>query len=170
MKSVFRFALIPAIVAMFVVFTPARPASAAIFCTVSSGTLASGANISVTAPAGHTYVFSYTGAATGQITVTGTLNIVNGTGGVLNYVITDENADCTPGGPGVPAGFVERTITCSVAVYDAPGGSPVGSNAIVGGQTWYVNPTPKTDAAGKSWTEIFVAGPSDGYVPTSCVR
>jgi hypothetical protein len=55
-------------------------------------------------------------------------------------------------------------------VYDAPGGSPVGGDAIKGGQTWYVNPAPKTDAAGKSWTEIFVAGYTNGYVPTSCVH
>ncbi len=169
MKSVFRLVLIPFILAVFVLVTPARPASAANVCVVSSGSLASGGNISITAPAGHTYVFAYTGAATGQITVTGTLNIVNGTGGVLNYTITDLGVDCSPQ-PEVPGGFVLRTITCNVAVYDAPGGQPVGSNAIKGGQTWYVNPTPKTDAAGKSWTEIFVASFTDGYVPTSCVH
>ncbi len=73
-------------------------------------------------------------------------------------------------GPGIPAGFVLKTITCNVAVYDAPGGKPVGTNAITGGQTWYVNPTPKNDAAGKSWTEIFVAGYNNGFVPTSCVH
>jgi hypothetical protein len=73
-------------------------------------------------------------------------------------------------GPPIPSGFVLKTITCNVAVYDAPGGKPVGSNAITSGQTWYVNPTPKMDAAGKSWTEVFVAGYTNGYVPTSCIR
>ena len=73
-------------------------------------------------------------------------------------------------GPSVPSGFVLRTITCNVAVYDAPGGSPVGSNMVTGGQTWFVNPTPAKDAAGKSWTEIFVGGFSDGFIPTSCAR
>jgi hypothetical protein len=73
-------------------------------------------------------------------------------------------------GPGIPGGFVMKTITCDVVVFDAPGGKPVGSNAIKSGQTWYVNPTPKKDAAGKAWTEIFVAGYTNGYVPTSCVH
>jgi hypothetical protein len=73
-------------------------------------------------------------------------------------------------GPPIPAGFVLKTITCDVAVYDAPGGNPVGSDALKSGQTWYVNPTPKKDAAGKSWTEVFVAGYTNGYVPTSCVH
>jgi hypothetical protein len=72
-------------------------------------------------------------------------------------------------GPPIPAGFVLRTITCNVAVFDAPGGSPVGSNAITNGQTWYVNPKSVKDAAGKAWTEIFVGGYNDGYVPTSCI-
>jgi hypothetical protein len=74
------------------------------------------------------------------------------------------------GGPPLPAGFVLKTITCDVAVFDAPGGQPVDSNAIKSGQTWYVNPTPVEDAAGRSWTEIFVAGYTNGFVPTDCVH
>jgi hypothetical protein len=73
-------------------------------------------------------------------------------------------------GPGVPGGFVLKTVTCDVAVYATPGGIPVGDNKIVGGQTWYVNPKPVKDAAGKSWTEVFVAGFNNGYIPTSCVH
>jgi hypothetical protein len=92
---------------------------------------------------------------------------------LVQYVASGSCAGLPDGnfaGPGVPAGFVLKTITCNVAVYDAPGGKPVGSNAITSGQTWYVNPTPKKDAAGKSWTEVFVAGYSNGFVPTSCVH
>jgi hypothetical protein len=37
-------------------------------------------------------------------------------------------------GPPIPAGFVLRTITCDVAVYDTPGGRPVGDNKILAGQ------------------------------------
>jgi len=72
-------------------------------------------------------------------------------------------------GAPIPDGFVLRTITCDVAVYDQAGGNPVGDNRVTAGQTWYVNPTPVT-ANGQSWTEIFVAGFTNGYVPTSCVQ
>lgn len=81
---------------------------------------------------------------------------------------------CLPPGPPqdvpIPAGFVLKTIVCDVAVYNQPGGGPVGSNAIKNGQTWYVNPTPVAAADGQSWTEIFVAGKINGFVPTSCVQ
>jgi hypothetical protein len=73
-------------------------------------------------------------------------------------------------GPSAPAGFALRTITCDVAVFDAPGGSPVGSNRITGGQTWYVNPTSVKDSKGEAWTEIFVGGYGNGFVPTKCVH
>jgi hypothetical protein len=106
-------------------------------------------------------VFSHNVLTVQCNTVTGVAvgSTVNTTGGSMVF-----------NGPELPEGFVLKTITCDVAVYDAPGGKPVGSNAIKGGQTWYVNPTPKKDAAGKSWTEIFVAGFTNGYVPTSCVH
>jgi hypothetical protein len=95
MKRAFGLFLIPVFIATLIVFTPTSPASAGT-CSVTagSGSLASGGSISVTAPAGHTYNFVYTGAASGNITVTGTLNIVNGTGGTLFYTITDLNGDC----------------------------------------------------------------------------
>ncbi|MBX3082667.1 MAG: hypothetical protein KF716_13600 [Anaerolineae bacterium] len=72
-------------------------------------------------------------------------------------------------GPPIPAGFVLRTITCDVAVFDAPGGQPVGDNRIKGGQTWYVNPKSVKAADGQAWTEIFVSGTPNGYIPTKCV-
>jgi hypothetical protein len=73
-------------------------------------------------------------------------------------------------GPNLPNGFVLKTLTCNVAVYDAPAGKPVGGNAVTNGQTWFVNPTPKTGPDGQSWTEIFVAGYTNGFVPTRCVK
>ncbi len=69
-----------------------------------------------------------------------------------------------------PAGFKLKTITCDVAVYDKPAGSPVADNTITNGQTWYVNPTPVQGTDGQSWSEIFVAGPINGFIPTSCVQ
>ncbi len=83
---------------------------------------------------------------------------------------------CLPpsGGPylaaPVPSGFVLRTITCDVAVYSSAGGTPVGDNKVTAGQTWFVSTTPVQAADGQSWTEIFVAGLIDGFVPTSCVQ
>jgi hypothetical protein len=72
-------------------------------------------------------------------------------------------------GPSVPAGFVLRTITCTTAVFNVPGGSPVGDNKIVSGQTWFVSPTTSKAQDGSSWTEVFDAGYIDGYLPTACV-
>jgi hypothetical protein len=76
----------------------------------------------------------------------------------------------TSTGPAVPAGFVLKTITCDVAVFNTPGGYPVGDNRLKAGQTWFVNPTPTKDDKGKSWTEVFPGGYSNGFVPTSCVQ
>lgn len=75
------------------------------------------------------------------------------------------------GAPGIPVGFVQRTIICDVAVYNQAGGTPVEGGAhIVLGQTWYVNPEPVDGPDGKSWTEIFAGGPINGWVPTVCVQ
>ena len=72
-------------------------------------------------------------------------------------------------GPPIPAGFVLRTITCDVAVFDTPGGQPVGSNKITAGQSWYVNPKAVTGPSGDSWTEIFVSSETNPFIPTRCV-
>jgi hypothetical protein len=110
-----------------------------------------------------TAVITVTADGVGPATVT--INCVTRAVTVVNF-----SSGAGAPGPAIPSGFVLKTLTCNVAVFDAPGGKPVGSNAITSGQTWYVNPTPKKDAAGKLWTEIFVAGYSNGYVPTSCVH
>jgi len=72
-------------------------------------------------------------------------------------------------GPAVPAGFVLRVITCNTPIYNTPGGTPVGSNAILAGQSWFVNPTSVKDRRGRRWTEVFAGGYSTGFVLTRCV-
>ena len=94
MRPVVRRLVLPVIAAALFMVAAARPAAAQ--CIVAEGDLANGASITVTAPAGHTYLFVYTGAASGSISVTGTLTIVNGTGGVLHYVIHDEQCEAIP--------------------------------------------------------------------------
>ncbi|MBK9751510.1 MAG: hypothetical protein IPO91_32745 [Chloroflexi bacterium] len=78
---------------------------------------------------------------------------------------------CTPTvpGPSAPSSFVLHTITCDVPVYNAPGGEPISGATIRTGQTWYVSPTPVSGSDGESWTEIFNAGWTNGFIPTSCV-
>jgi hypothetical protein len=72
-------------------------------------------------------------------------------------------------GPAVPAGWVQRWMTCSTAVFDAPGGQPIGNNAVWAGQSFFVNPETKTDASGKSWSQVFVSSYNSPWIPTSCV-
>ncbi len=98
-----------------------------------------------------------------------------GGNGLPDQVIISATFNC-PGlpsvnvpGPGVPAGFVLRTITCETPVYNTAAGQPVGSGMIHAGQTWYVNPTPVDGADGASWTEIFNGGRVNGFILTSCV-
>jgi hypothetical protein len=92
----------------------------------------------------------------------------------VNYYTTTYDCAGLPqapfSGPALPSSFELRTITCTVAVFQTPGGIPVPSGEkIIGGQTWYVNPKPVKGSDGKSWTEIFVASDINGYIPTSCV-
>jgi hypothetical protein len=72
-------------------------------------------------------------------------------------------------GPNIPSGFVLHTMKCNAAVFNMPAGTPVGENAVKAGQTWYVNPVSIKGTDGKQWTEIFVGGYINGFIPTSCV-
>ncbi|HRE49354.1 MAG TPA: hypothetical protein PLD47_16640 [Aggregatilineales bacterium] len=78
--------------------------------------------------------------------------------------------DGTGAGPGVPSGYVLLTMTCDMAVFDMPGGNPVGNNRVKSGQTFYTNPKTKLDANGESWTQIFVSSRIDPWVPSRCVN
>ncbi len=71
-------------------------------------------------------------------------------------------------GAPIPTGFVLRTIVCNTPVYDVPAGNLVDGDAITSGQTWFVNPTP-TSAGGSSWTEVFLAGFNNAWIPSNCV-
>jgi hypothetical protein len=70
----------------------------------------------------------------------------------------------------VPANFVQHMLVCDSAVFNQPAGSPVANNIVNAGQTWYMNPVPVAGTDGQDWTEIFVAGPNDGFIPTHCVQ
>jgi hypothetical protein len=72
-------------------------------------------------------------------------------------------------GPGVPGGFVLRTMTCDMPVLNTPAGSQVGSNMVKAGQTFFVNPKPVI-VGGVSYTELFAAGAINGFVKTVCVH
>lgn len=72
-------------------------------------------------------------------------------------------------GPSVPSGAELKTITCDVAVFDEPGGQPVGDNRIKAGQTWYVLPGVKADAKGENWVQVFVSGFGLPWIPARCV-
>ena len=99
----------------------------------------------------------------------GTVNF--GDSGTVNITTScnPASASALPG-PGVPSGFGLHRITCTVAVYDSPGGSPVGSSELLNGQTWFASATPVSDKQGASWTEVFVGGVHDGFIPTRCVQ
>lgn len=94
-------------------------------------------------------------------------------GGGLHSV-SSATADCTTGeisigqssvyGPKVPKGFELRSLSCSSAVLDVPGGEQVDEAAVYAGQSWFVNPTSKD-----GYTEIFVGGFTTGYIPTECI-
>jgi hypothetical protein len=71
-------------------------------------------------------------------------------------------------GAPIPTGFVLRTIVCNTPVYDVAAGKAVDGDAVTSGQTWFVNPTP-TSAGGSSWTEIFLSGFNNAWIPSSCV-
>jgi hypothetical protein len=89
-----------------------------------------------------------------------------------NVVVADYDTSIScglPSGPPRPEGFELHWIVCDTAVFDTPGGSPVGSDAVTNGQTWFVNPEPVDAPDGSSWTEIWTGGYQNPYIPTSCV-
>jgi hypothetical protein len=72
-------------------------------------------------------------------------------------------------GAGIPAGFVMHHITCTTPVYTEAAGVPVGSDQVLAGQTWYVDPTPVEGTDGQQWTEIFVGSFINPWIPSVCV-
>ena len=137
---------------------------------------------------GQTYVFSF-GATLPSYQVGQTITIQAGTinGNSIGAGLTGSGnghapGTCTSGsggppsigygqggGSGVPANFVIRGINCTVAVFNTPDGTPVGSNTLLKGQNWFVNPVPIRGKFRRLWTEVYVSGPIDGFIPTRCV-
>lgn len=73
-------------------------------------------------------------------------------------------------GPPIPVGFVQRVLACTTPVFNGPNGQAVGGATVLSGQSWYVNPTPTAaDVNGRRWTEIFVSGFQNGFIPAECV-
>lgn len=85
------------------------------------------------------------------------------------YFHADVVCDRYVGGPPIPAGFKQHNIVCTTAVYDMPAGQPVGVDRVLAGQDWHLNPTPKLGPDGQYWTEVFVGGLRNPYIPTACV-
>lgn len=83
------------------------------------------------------------------------------------------NKRCGFSGPALPAGFVPAQITCDVTVFQVPNPDFPTSARLRNGQVWFVNPQSvpaQIDTFHKEWTEVFVSGPRNGYIPTSCVK
>ncbi len=87
-----------------------------------------------------------------------------------SYYNSDANCQPAVPGPSAPSDFVLHTIICDTALYGTPGGPVIPDDKISAGQTWFVSPTPVAAGDGSSWTEIFVGGPNDAFIPSSCVQ
>jgi archaellum component FlaF (FlaF/FlaG flagellin family) len=189
MRTWVRFLFIAALVAGFVVAV--APASAnhesnpvAVFCDPTTGELTititvfgSGVGNSTEQAIlleGEYITFLDFGYGIGPGTYTQSIIVPKAAYLGANVMVTDGDVSVrtkcgvTDAAP-IPAGFVLHSISCNTPVYDEPAGQPVGANAVTAGQTWYVNPTPVTGGDGGSWSEIFVAGWNNGFIPTSCV-
>lgn len=82
------------------------------------------------------------------------------------------SATCGFGGSPIPSGFVLAQINCDVTVFQMPNPDFPTSARLRNGQTWFVNPESVTadTPSFTEWTEVFVGGPRNGYIPTSCVQ
>lgn len=86
------------------------------------------------------------------------------------FTVTASCKGASFAGRGIPPTFVLRSIWCNTPVYSAAGGDAVKSGeSIKSGQSWFVSPTPVKDGKGNLWSEIFVSGVSNGFIPTACV-
>ena len=101
------------------------------------------------------------GSGNGSYTAIGTAFAGSGT-----YSTTP----CTSApGIGIPTGFVLRTAVCTTPINDAPNGTIIGSNKLLAGQTWFVNPISAKAANGTRWVEVFIGSPVTVFVPAACI-
>ncbi len=85
-------------------------------------------------------------------------------------VITSCITPISHGSPGIPAGFILKSIICDTPVYNTPAGTAVGDAHVDTGQTFFVNPIPVSSTDGQSWTEIYVSSTTNPYIPTICTQ
>jgi len=98
---------------------------------------------------------------------------IHGSSRRLSHFFASINKRCGFEGPALPAGFVPAEITCDVTVFQAPNPDLQTSARLRKGQVWFVNPEPvpaQIDTFYKEWTEVFVSGLHNGFIPTACVR
>lgn len=123
------------------------------------------------------YTVSETLTATDGTTTYWTTLTMTCNGGSFGSIVVTSGSGGGGGGAYVapatiPSGFVQRTITCTVSLFsEASVDHPIPNTKIIGGQRWYVNPTPVKGSDGKSWTVIYPGGNSglNAFIPTSCV-
>lgn len=117
-----------------------------------------------------TFVFNSVLVDASTAVVYGTsVTTINCAAGVFSATNAFVPAGGVYGGPGIPSGFVLRTITCDVAVRNAPGGAPIGSDAVKAGQTFYVSPDTTAAPDGELWSQIFVSSSPNPWIPTRCI-
>jgi hypothetical protein len=119
----------------------------------------------------HTWVSILNGVAVYTSRLSGTCNWTGGAFSPGGATITNLAGGSAFEGPPIPAGFVLLTVTCNVAAVQSPGG-PVVPNIkpLVPGATWFMSPKPVKDAKGKLWTEVFLGGWNNAYIPAECAR
>lgn len=117
-----------------------------------------------------TFVFNSVLVDSATLVTYGTsVTTINCVGGVLSGSNVFVPYSAPYGGPGIPSGFVLRTITCDVAVRNAPGGAPIGSDSVKAGQTFYVSPDTTAAPDGELWSQVFVSSSPNPWIPTRCV-
>ncbi len=122
-------------------------------------------------PASGTLEFTYTYPTPFPVGTTIYSDTFQTPGPVGGNPVAKKTQDCGIfGGVPTPPDFVLRTVLCDTAVYDTPGGAPVGDNAVTTGQTWFASTTPEMAPDGSAWVAIFVSGEKSPYIPAQCVR
>jgi len=72
--------------------------------------------------------------------------------------------------PDIPAAYVLRVMICDTMLYDNPAGSVISNTSVVIGQIFSVDPVDAIAADGSHWTQLFVGGWNNPYVPSVCVQ
>lgn len=92
MKHLLRFLAMSAFI--LTLFAVVRPAQAS--CQISSGSFGpSGGTTAFSVPAGHTYLFVFTGVSNGSFSLIGPVNaVISASSGPINWALIDLSSDC----------------------------------------------------------------------------